>query len=103
MKISWQISAASSAADTGIHKKILGSATTTQIISNDEVKDVMKIVKSHECSSLLLQGIRETIHHEGKEQLGGFLGTLLYTLGEMSLGNMLTGPKNRRSNSSLNS
>ena len=35
-----------SAADTGIHKKKLGSGTTTQIISNDEMEGIMKIIKS---------------------------------------------------------
>ena len=37
--------AVASAADAGIHKNILGSRTTTQIISNDEIEDIMKIVK----------------------------------------------------------
>ena len=53
----------------------------------------MKIVKSLEGSGILLQELRETIHHEAKEQIEGFLGTLLYTLDEMSLRNMLTGRK----------
>ena len=44
-----------SASDPGIHKKILGSGnTTTLIISNDEVNDIIKIVKSLEDSGLLL-------------------------------------------------
>ena len=38
------LTGAASAADVGIHKKILGSGTTTLIISNDEMKDVIKIV-----------------------------------------------------------
>ena len=42
------LTAAASAADTGIHKKILGSGTTTLIISNDEMKDIIRIVKSLE-------------------------------------------------------
>ena len=46
---------AASAADAGIHKKILGSANmTTLIISNDEIEDI-KIVKSLEDSGLLLK------------------------------------------------
>ena len=40
------LTAAASAADPGIHKKILGSGKTTLIISNDEMKDIIKIVKS---------------------------------------------------------
>ena len=47
------LTAAVSAADAGIHKKILGSGNhpshnnnTILIISNDEMKDILKIVKS---------------------------------------------------------
>ena len=36
---------AAAAADAGIHKKILGSGTTTLIISNEEMNDIMKIVQ----------------------------------------------------------
>ena len=58
-----------SAADAGILKKILGSGnnTTTLIISNDEMKDIMKILKSPEDSGLLLKGVGETIQNEAKE------------------------------------
>ena len=42
-------------------KKILGLGTTTLIISNDEMEDIMKIVKSLENSGLLIQGVSETI------------------------------------------
>ena len=46
------LTAAASAADAGIHKKILGSGTATLIISNDEMKDIIKIVKCLEDSGL---------------------------------------------------
>ena len=60
---------AASAADAGIHKKILGSGhNTTLIISNDEMEDILEIVKSHEDSGILLQGVSETIKNEAKEQ-----------------------------------
>ena len=49
------LTAAASAADAGIHKKILGSGTTTLIISNDEMKGIISIVKSLEDSGLLLK------------------------------------------------
>ena len=39
-------SAAAAAADAAIYKKILRSGTTTLIISNDEMEDSIKIVKS---------------------------------------------------------
>ena len=83
--------AAAAAADAGIHKKILGSGTTTLIISNDEMKDIIRIVKSLEDSGLLLKGVSETIQNEAKEQKGGFLSMLLGTLGASLLGNILAG------------
>ena len=55
------LTAAASAADAGIHKKILGSGNTTLIISNDEINDIIKIVKSLEDSGLLLKGVTETV------------------------------------------
>ena len=61
------------AADTRIHKKILGSRTTTLIIWNDEMEDIMKIVKSFNDSGLLLKGVNESIQNEEKEQKEGFL------------------------------
>ena len=86
------LTAAASAADAGIHKKILGSGnTTTLIISNDEMNDIIKIVKSLEDSGLLLKGVTETVQNEVKEQKGGFLSMLLGTLGASLLGNILTG------------
>ena len=87
------LTAAASAADAGIHKKILGSGNnnnTTLIISNDEMDDILKIVKSLEDSGVLLKGVSETIQHEAKEQRGGFLGMLLGTLGASLLGDVLS-------------
>ena len=70
------LTAAASAADTGIHKKISGSGTTL-IMSNDEMKDIIKIVKSLENSGLLLKGVSKTIQNDAKEQKRGFLSMLL--------------------------
>ena len=72
---------------------MLGSGTATLIISNDEMNDIIKIVKSLEDSGVLLKGISETIQHEAKEQRVGFLSMLLGTLGASLLGNLLTGGK----------
>ena len=81
-----------SAADAGIHKKIIGSGrSTTLIISNNEIEDIIKIVKSLEDSGLLLKGVTETVQNEVKEQKGGFLSLLLYTLSASLLVNLLTG------------
>ena len=64
---------------------------TTLIISNDEIHDIIEIVKSLEDSGLLVKGVTETIQNEVNEQKGGFLSMLLGTLGASLLGNLLTG------------
>ena len=48
------------------------SGMTTLIISNEEMNDIMKIVKSLEESGLSIKGVSETIKNEEKEQKGGF-------------------------------
>ena len=86
------LTAAASVADSGIHKKILGSGShTTLIISNKDMEDLVKIVKSLEDSGLLLKGVTESVQNEVKKQKGGFFSTLLGTLGASLLGNLLTG------------
>ena len=86
------LTAAVSATDAAINKKILGSGNhTTLIISNDDMQDLLKIVKSLEDSGILLDGIIETVKNEVKEQKGGFLSMLLGTLDACLLGNMLVG------------
>ena len=85
------LTAAASAADAGIHK-ILGSGNmTTLVISDDEIHDIIKIVKSLEDSGLLIEGFTKTVQNEVKEQKGGFLSMLLGTLEARLLGNLLTG------------
>ena len=87
------LTAAGSAADAGIHKKILGSGhnnNTTLIISNDEMDDNLRIVKSLHDSGVLLKGVSETIQNEAKEQRGGFLSMLLGTLGASLIGDILS-------------
>ena len=69
---------------------MFGSGTTTLIISNDEMDDILKIVTSLEDSNVLLKRVSETIQHEAKEQRGGFLSMLLGTLGVSLLGDMLS-------------
>ena len=56
------LTAAASAADAGMHNKILGSGNMAiLIISNNEMDDIIKIVKSLEDSGLLLKGVTETV------------------------------------------
>ena len=84
------VSAAMSAIDRSIKKKMFGSGMTTLIISNDEMDNILRIVKSLENSGLLLKGVGETIQHEAKEQRGGFLSMLSGTLGASLLGDILS-------------
>ena len=86
------LTVAASAADAGIHKKILGSGNNiTLIISHDEINDIIKVVKSLGDSDLLLKRVTETVPNEVKEQKERFLSMLLGTLGASLLGNILTG------------
>ena len=55
------ITAVASAADAAIHEKMFGSDRTTLIISNEEMNDMMKVVKSLEESVFLIKGISRTI------------------------------------------
>ena len=85
------LTAAASATDAAINKKILGSGNhTTLIISNDDMHNLLKIVKSLEDSGILLNGITETVKNEVKKQKGGFLSMLLGILGASLLGDLLT-------------
>ena len=95
------LTAAASAVDAGIHKKILRSShhpsssalhndNTILIMSNDEMKDIIKIVKSFEDSRLLPEGVSEIIQSEAKKQRRGFLSMLLGTLCASLLRNILT-------------
>ena len=84
------LTVASSAIDAGVQKNIYGSGTTTLVISNEEMNDIMKIVQALEDSNILLKGATKTIKNETKEQKGGFSSMLLGTLGASLLGDLLT-------------
>ena len=85
------LTAVASALDAAIHKKMSGSGNTTLIFSNEEMNNIMKIIKSLEESGLLIKDVNKTIKNEAKEQKGGFLGMFLGTLGASLLVNPLTG------------
>ena len=85
------LTAAASATNAAIHKKMFESGFTSLIISNEEMEDIMKIIKSLEDSDLLIKGVSETIKNEVKEQKGVFLGMILRNLNASLLGNILTG------------
>ena len=86
------LTAAASAADAVIHKKILGSGhNKILIMSNNKMEDIIKIVKALEDCGLLLGGVSEIIKNKAKEQKGEFLSMLLGALGAGLLGDMLAG------------
>ena len=85
------LTAAASATDATINKKVFGSGNhTTLVISNYDMQDILKIVKSLEDSGILLNGITETVKNEVIEKKGGFSSMLLGTVGASLLGDLLT-------------
>ena len=72
---------ATSAIYVAIQKKTHKSGMTTLIISNEEMNDIMKIVKYLEGSDSLKKSASKAIEHEAVEQSGGCFGTLLAMLG----------------------
>ena len=85
-----RLTAAMSAIDGSIQKKIHGSGVKL-IIEEEDMQDIIEIIKELETSDILLKGVSKTIGNEIKEQRGGFLSMLLGTLGASLLGNLLTG------------
>ena len=79
-----------SAIDGIIQKKIHCSGVKL-IIEQQEMNDIMKMIKALENSGILLKGVSKTIKTETNEQRGGFLSMLPGTLGASLLGNLLTG------------
>ena len=80
-----------SAADAAIQKKMYGPRTIALIISDEEMEDVMKIIKSFEESGLLIKGISETSKDEPKEKQGeALISLILGTLAANMLGRALT-------------
>ena len=53
-----RLTTAASAADIAIHEKMLGSGNMTLIISNEEINDIIKIIKSPGKSGLLMKGVQ---------------------------------------------
>ena len=86
------LTAAMSAKDGGIQRKMRGEGIKL-MIDNEDMNDIMKIIKALEKSGTLLSGVSRTIENEVKEQKGGFLSMLLGILGAGLLGNLLTGTK----------
>ena len=82
--------AAVSATDAAMQKKIHELGMTTILISNKEMKDIIKIVKSLKESSIFVGDVSETIENEAKQQKGGFLSMLFGILSTSFTGSLLT-------------
>ena len=83
------LSSAMLAADTVIQKKIYGTTTRALIISNEELEDIIKIVKLHEESGWILKRISQTVKNEANKQKLRFLSMLLGTIAASILGSEL--------------
>ena len=66
------LTAAASATDAAIHKKMSESGTTTLIISNEEMNDIMKIVKSLGESGLLIKALAKQLKIKQKNKKADF-------------------------------
>ena len=60
------LTAAALSINAAIHKKMCESGVISLIISDEEMNDDMKIVRSLEESGLLIKGINETMKNEEK-------------------------------------
>ena len=87
------LTAAASATDEAIQKKLFGFGTTSLIISKEEMEDIVKIVKFLEEPDLLIKEVSKTIKNEAKQQKGEFLAMLLSTLAPSLLGSALSGKR----------
>ena len=83
------LTATASATDEVIQKKIFWSGMTTFIISNEEMNEIIRIVKSFRESALLIKSGSEATKNKAKQQRDEFLGMLLDTLSASLLGNLL--------------
>ena len=83
--------AITSATDAAIQRKMFGSDITTLIMSNQEIDDIMKIIKSLRDVDLLIKVVSETIKKEAKEQKSRFNGMLLGALCASLSGDLLIG------------
>ena len=65
------------------------------LISNKEMKDLIKKVTVLENSDLVIKDSSETIENEAKEQIDAFFGILLSSLASMLVANLLVGKRVR--------
>ena len=72
-------------------KKLVRLGATTLTIYNEEMNDVVKILKYPEGHGLLIKDVNETIQNQAKEQKCVFLSFLSGTIYATLLRNILTG------------
>ena len=89
--ISLGLTEAASATDAAIYKEMRESGITTLIIFNEEMNDIVKIMKFLEESGLLIKDVNKTIKNEAREQKREFLSMFLGTLRASLLGTIWTG------------
>ena len=71
--------------ESGMHPLVLANRTISLIISNEEIDDIIRIVRSLKDTGLLIKDVYETNKNEAKEQKGEFLSMLLGTLDSSAL------------------
>ena len=64
-----RLSAAMSATDTAIQKKVHGYGTKTVKFSNKDLDDMTKIVKALEDSDVLMKGVTKTLKNDIKKKV----------------------------------
>ena len=83
------LTAAMSAIDGSIQKKMHRSGATTLIAVNEDMEDIMKIIEALENSGILLKGFTKTIKNKAKEQKGGFFVDAITLLQSFIIGKFI--------------
>ena len=79
------------ATDASTQRKTFVSGTTTLIISNEDMEDIIKIVNLLKNQVYLYKELLKQLKNKGKGQKGGLLQMLFSTLAASLLGSTLTG------------
>ena len=90
VSIPLKLAQAASTTDSAIQKNIFGSGMTTMIISNEEINDIMKIIKSLKQAGLLKKRVSNTDENKTKAQKDAILEISLGTLSVTLLRSLLT-------------
>ena len=80
-----RINSSSSATDAAIHEKVFESGTTTLIISNKEMNDINKIVKSLEESGLLIKDVNNNVTYFDRFEVKHILKEIKKPIGNKNI------------------